>query len=1100
MEVYHTEDHYILHDGDFSLWCDRARGTLEPKKGLDLCSAWNPVCIGCVYGVIGKLIIHPDMDPRLILIRKRSLVGKINGEHEVYKIDKVTVLPLSSAEPVDLDLGLCKLHHFGMKRTQRITQQAEGKQQALQKTWKTIKSAAENVKPKKKELKERDKFVKRIVDEVLKMYNDSDSFYYCETYDLSNSVERQHQDKYDRSVPMWKRTDPRFFWNSHLVTELVNMQASEEEVELASHWITPIIQGYFQLEKCTMEFTDLGSSPADQMALPDFGNTKNKGPLNFNLGIISRRSIHRAGTRSKKRGLEESGACANYVETEQILEFSCHTVSFVQVRGSIPAYWSQTGFKYRPPPKLDRDDQETYTAFKAHFDEQLSLYRSIVAINLAELCGKEKAISDAYLKHLLTYNSPDITYVMFDFHEYCRGMKFENVSILTDGINDIIKRMRYCWVDRKGMICEQRGVFRENCVDCLDRTNVVQTAIARIVMETQCRKLGILAPEENLPQSCKLTFQQLWANNGDVISRQYAGTVALKGDFTRTGERKFSGMMKDGMNSANRYYLRFKDSYRQASIDLMLGRPVTMEEFLMLGNTTPEEEEDVAELMEKEQNLKLLVEDCKEMLIVEPEQCLGGWSLINADPVCGDPDRSDMDMILLLSQRAVYVAWYDDEEEQLVQYQRIFLEDIERIEIGLEPSIFKSKFVCMRLHYTNFAEDGFFHTFRTPRTRLFNNMVIAVRNLEESRESLKAIHQAFAAARQIFSLDLEAVDRQKLDRKKTKPHPDVQDIHKQQQENALTGIHIPRDISSPDLTYKHKGLVSPDIQRRRLSPNSPSTSGATSPSSSPGRPRHNILPNFADVKKSFNSGIKLNFNVPKFSLQNVNLSKRFGGSKSKEDVVDGSNNSITTTTEENLEKKSKLVKERTYSQDDSTVGTATSSFDETMQAEDDNIVLDSCGIITKGRLGSSLDETTTGSTECLKETLKGIDSIKLQQDNDVQTDKKTNVEEHLEEEILHKTDAVESSEGDILHKMEEAEGDDDAFLVIEENDVEKLLAGSSKPVPKIQADESASNIKVPKIVTSAAKTRKLQRIMETLQEDISDMLEGKTCLTQIIIV
>lgn len=34
MELYHTEDHFILHDGDFSLWCDRSRGTLEPKKGM----------------------------------------------------------------------------------------------------------------------------------------------------------------------------------------------------------------------------------------------------------------------------------------------------------------------------------------------------------------------------------------------------------------------------------------------------------------------------------------------------------------------------------------------------------------------------------------------------------------------------------------------------------------------------------------------------------------------------------------------------------------------------------------------------------------------------------------------------------------------------------------------------------------------------------------------------------------------------------------------------------------------------------------------------------------------------------------------------------
>ena len=41
------------------------------------------------------------------------------------------------------------------------------------------------------------------------------------------------------------------------------------------------------------------------------------------------------------------------------------------------------------------------------------------------------------------------------------------------------------------MICEQRGVFRVNCVDCLDRTNVVQTAIARIVMETQVNYYSI---------------------------------------------------------------------------------------------------------------------------------------------------------------------------------------------------------------------------------------------------------------------------------------------------------------------------------------------------------------------------------------------------------------------------------------------------------------------------------------------------------------------------------------------------------------------------------------------------------------------------------
>lgn len=42
-------------------------------------------------------------------------------------------------------------------------------------------------------------------------------------------------------------------------------------------------------------------------------------------------------------------------------------------------------------------------------------------------------------------------------------------------------------VDQAGVICKQEGFFRVNCVDCLDRTNVVQAAIARAVMEQQVR-------------------------------------------------------------------------------------------------------------------------------------------------------------------------------------------------------------------------------------------------------------------------------------------------------------------------------------------------------------------------------------------------------------------------------------------------------------------------------------------------------------------------------------------------------------------------------------------------------------------------------------
>lgn len=43
--------------------------------------------------------------------------------------------------------------------------------------------------------------------------------------------------------------------------------------------------------------------------------------------------------------------------------------------------------------------------------------------------------------------------------------------------------------------------------------------------------------------------------------------LPFQGDITRYGERRISGLMKDGYNSAHRYYLNvFRDSYRQVLI------------------------------------------------------------------------------------------------------------------------------------------------------------------------------------------------------------------------------------------------------------------------------------------------------------------------------------------------------------------------------------------------------------------------------------------------------------------------------------------------------------------------------------------------------
>uniref|UniRef100_A0A023FHP1 Putative phosphoinositide phosphatase n=1 Tax=Amblyomma cajennense TaxID=34607 RepID=A0A023FHP1_AMBCJ len=67
-------------------------------------------------------------------------------------------------------------------------------------------------------------------------------------------------------------------------------------------------------------------------------------------------------------------------------------------------------------------------------------------------------------------------------------------------------------------------------------------------------------------------YKNVWADNGDFCSIQYAGTGALKTDYTRTGKRTILGALRDGYNSAVRYIKNnFNDGFRQDAIDLFLG-------------------------------------------------------------------------------------------------------------------------------------------------------------------------------------------------------------------------------------------------------------------------------------------------------------------------------------------------------------------------------------------------------------------------------------------------------------------------------------------------------------------------------------------------
>ena len=122
--------------------------------------------------------------------------------------------------------------------------------------------------------------------------------------------------------------------------------------------------------------------------------------VTLELTVVSRRSTERPGLRYQRRGINASGQVANFVETEFIVECeregAQHVGSFVQTRGSIPIYWSQSPWALKPPPVLERTPEESRAAMKKHLDALRDRYGRLVLVNLAETSGKEATVVNAY--------------------------------------------------------------------------------------------------------------------------------------------------------------------------------------------------------------------------------------------------------------------------------------------------------------------------------------------------------------------------------------------------------------------------------------------------------------------------------------------------------------------------------------------------------------------------------------------------------------------------------------------------------------------------------------------------------------------------------
>jgi phosphatidylinositol 4-phosphatase len=113
----------------------------------------------------------------------------------------------------------------------------------------------------------------------------------------------------------------------------------------------------------------------------------------------------------------------------------------------------------------------------------------------------------------------------------------------------------------------------------------------------------------------------------------------VQGDYTRTGERNLSGLVKDGVNSASRYYLNhIRDTYRQAAIDVLTagGLSDSMLSQIASGEEQPQAATAAGISAEK---LRAVMEECTRLLMPDVSgRVLGCWGLIDADEITGIAD------------------------------------------------------------------------------------------------------------------------------------------------------------------------------------------------------------------------------------------------------------------------------------------------------------------------------------------------------------------------------------------------------------------------------------------------------------------------------
>ena len=347
----------------------------------------------------------------------------------------------------------------------------------------------------------------------------------------------------------------KYFFNKNLYKKFLDPTSNNP---IDPCFIIPIICGYFgtfsyEIDGATLYFT-----------------------------LISRRSQNHCGTRYNTRGINDDGHVANFCESEQIVIYKNNILSFSQLRGSVPVFFQQIGL--RAATDITRNRNLTIEAFSKHLAEMREDYPLIYFIDLLNQKKKGEALIIANFEKQIKFRKGNKTfrYYYFDMQNQCPRDDYSKIDYLMQCVETPINVFQFFSEDLSTheILKQQKGTTRTNCLDCLDRTNVIQTRISWLVLQKMLYYLNlnvqnIFDKEEKFfsltNNKFKENFKDLWAENGDEISIQYAGTASTITTVTKTGGHNLMGLIQHGIATVSRIYQgSFEDYFKQECIDTFL--------------------------------------------------------------------------------------------------------------------------------------------------------------------------------------------------------------------------------------------------------------------------------------------------------------------------------------------------------------------------------------------------------------------------------------------------------------------------------------------------------------------------------------------------